>query len=50
MSQFVVSLKNVRQAKGLQDACILSICVSFAVIVVRVDLVGEGDFQSAATL
>lgn len=41
--------KNVSQKSSsqLQDACVLSIGVSFAMVVVGVDLVGDGDLQVA---
>lgn len=49
MSQLAVSIKKVLQKSSseLQDACILSIGVSFAMVVVGVDLVGDGDLQVA---
>lgn len=36
-----------KSSSGLQDACVLSIGVSFAMVVVGVDLVGDGDLQVA---
>lgn len=38
-------MQKERENKDLQDACVLSVGVAFAMIVVRVDLVGDGDLQ-----
>jgi hypothetical protein len=42
--------KKAKVCPWLQDACVLSVGVSFAVIIVRVDLVSDSDLQVTITL